>query len=353
MILIDFAHLCYRCVFSVVGEKAYPTKKNPEKGMISIEEWEKEYKGLFIHYIFSYLKHCKKEYSNEFGNEVVIALEGGDNWRKEIYKEYKANRSNDKKYNLDFEGYIFPTINEIIEVIKNTLNYKCIRLNGVEGDDIIATLSKYSSTQKQEKTLIISEDKDFKQLLKFKNVCLYKPISEEFFIHDDLENEKYQMELNLHILLGDKSDNIPNIKKNTEFSDNFLLFLGSNGIYEKDVYNFKQMEVSEFLIEKFKNENSCEDDLIYKNIRFGEVGAKKFIDGSIENLKINLSKNRMYFENFKRNKILIDLECVPKDLQEKIIEEYLNIETNYDMISLIKFFKNYACEKHISEISLF
>lgn len=352
MIIIDFAHLCYKSVFAVLGKEAYPTKNNPEKGKISKERWNSEFKGLFIHYVFSYMKYCKKEYSNEFGNEIVIALEGGNNWRKEIYPQYKMNRlSSKEKYNIDFEDYINPTINEIVEVVENTLPYKCVRVFGAEGDDIIATLAKLKSKE-GEKVLILSEDKDFKQLLKYENVSLFKPIHKEYMTYNPIDIDSHKKELLLHILLGDKADNISNIKRYSEFSDKFILYLEKNGIFERDVFNYKKLDISNLMFEKFKEEYR-EDEAIFKIVKFGEVSAKKFMGSSLEELKNNLLKNKIYAENFMLNKKLIDFDCIPDEIREKIIQEYLTINTEYDMVSLIKFFKKYECENHIKEIAYF
>ena len=352
MIIIDFAHLCYKSVFAVLGKEAYPTKKNPEKGKISKERWEAEFKGLFIHYVFSYMKYCKKEYSNEFGDEIVIALEGGSDWRKEIYPNYKGNRTYSKeKYNIDFEAYVNPTINEIIEAIQNNLPYKCVRVFGAEGDDVIATLTKYKS-QKGEKVLILSEDKDFKQLLKYENVSMFKPIHKEFLTYNPIDIDLHKQELLLHIILGDKADNIPHIKRYSEFSDNFILYLEKNGIFERDVYNYRKLDISNIMFDRFKEEFG-EDEAIFKAIKFGEVSAKKFMGNSLEELKSNLLKNKIYAENFMVNKKLIDFDCIPNEISEKIIQEYLSINTEYDMVSLIKFFKKYECENHIKEIAYF
>lgn len=352
MIIIDFAHLCYKSVFALLGKEAYSTKNNPEKGKISKERWEAEFKGLFIHYVFSYVKYCKKEYSNEFGDEIVIALEGGSYWRKEIYPHYKGNRTYSKEiYNIDFEAYINPTINEIIEAIQNNLPYKCVRVFGAEGDDVIATLTKYKS-KKGEKVLILSEDKDFKQLLKYENVSMFKPIHKEFLTYNPIDIDLHKQELLLHIILGDKADNIPHIKRYSEFSDNFILYLEKNGIFERDVYNYRKLDISNLMFENFK-EAYGEDEAIFKVIRFGEVSAKKFMGNSLEELKSNLLKNKIYAENFMVNKKLIDFDCIPDEISEKIIQEYLTINTEYDMVSLIKFFKKYECENHIKEIAYF
>lgn len=352
MIIIDFAHLCYRSVFVVVGKEAYPTKKNPEKGKISKERWESEFKGLFIHYVFSYIKYCKKEYANEFGDEIVIALEGGSGWRKEIYPSYKGNRTSSKeKYNIDFEAYINPTIDEIIQAIRNNLPYKCIRVSKTEGDDVIATLTKYKS-QRGEKVLILSEDKDFKQLLKYENVSMFKPIHKEFLVYSPIDIDLRKQELLLHIVLGDKADNIPHVKRDSEFSLNFILYLEKNGIFERDVYNYRKLDISNLMFQRFKEEFG-EDEAIFKTIKFGEVSAKKFLGNSLEELKSNLLKNKIYAENFLINKKLIDFDCIPSEISEKIIQEYLTINTGYDMVSLIKFFKKYECQNHINEIAYF
>ena len=80
-----------------------------------------------------------------------------------------------------------------------------LEVYGAEADDIIATLCGELEFDNG-KTLILSGDKDFIQLHKFKNVKQYSPITKKFINGEDPDEYLYQ-----HILKGDSSDGIPNV----------------------------------------------------------------------------------------------------------------------------------------------
>ena len=56
-------------------------------------------------------------------------------------------------------------------------------------------------------TVIVTSDKDYVQLMQYDNVRLFDPVKREF-----IEEEDPKRQLDIKILTGDKSDNIPNVK---------------------------------------------------------------------------------------------------------------------------------------------
>ena len=105
MIIIDFAHLSFKSLFVALDKEAFSKNKVDFK----------KYKGMFIHLMFNYLKLVQTEFSKDYGNDIILALEGSSSWRKEFYPKYKANRVLNE--NIDWENDIFPTIDEIIEIM--------------------------------------------------------------------------------------------------------------------------------------------------------------------------------------------------------------------------------------------
>lgn len=329
MIIIDFAHLSFKSLFVALDKEAFSKNKVDFK----------KYKGMFIHLMFNYLKLVQTEFSKDYGNDIILALEGSSSWRKEFYPKYKANRVLNE--NIDWENDVFPTIDEIVEIIKETLPYKVIKVKGAEGDDVVATLSEYS----KEPVMVISEDKDFIQLLRLPNVVLYKPIKKEFI--QNVSESEIKDKLRLHILVGDRVDNIPSIMEETRFNPEFIKFCQDNNIYEDDVLKFKNLEISNTLIDLFMSKNKGKS--IYKPARFGEKTAEKYL----VNLKENLLNDKLAMNNYKRNMILIDFEYIPKDIKESIIKEYENCKLNSDLEKLLRFFLKYDCQKHADDISAF
>ena len=97
---------------------------------------------------------------------------------------------------------LFKTINDIIIEIDTHFPYKVISVPHAEGDDVIAVLAKNI----QEKSIIISSDKDFSQLHRYKHIKQYSPIQKKMLVTPN--PYKYLQE---HIIRGDKGDGVPNI----------------------------------------------------------------------------------------------------------------------------------------------
>lgn len=129
-------------------------------------------------------------------------------FRHEWYPEYKATRD---KTPEDLHAQI-----PHIEKILTTLGIACLRKDGFEADDIIATLA-CRAAQEGRRCVIISGDKDLAQLVG-DFVSVLKPDKSEALAHCGIEEVKEhwgvtpaQM-LDYLSLIGDASDNIPGVK---------------------------------------------------------------------------------------------------------------------------------------------
>ena len=129
-------------------------------------------------------------------------------FRHEWYPEYKATRD---KTPEDLHAQI-----PHIEKILTTLGIACLRKDGFEADDIIATLA-CRAAQEGRRCVIISGDKDLAQLVG-DFVSVLKPDKSEALAHCGIEEVKEhwgvapaQM-LDYLSLIGDTSDNIPGVK---------------------------------------------------------------------------------------------------------------------------------------------
>ena len=160
--------------------------------------------GMVRHMILNSLRMYRQSYFKEFG-ELVICYDSKNYWRREYFPEYKAGRRKSRETSSHDWNDIFECLNTIKSEIKDNFPYKVLEVYGAEADDIIATLCgelEYDNG----KTLILSGDKDFIQLHKFKNVKQYSPITKKFINGEDPKEYLYQ-----HILKGDSSDGIPNV----------------------------------------------------------------------------------------------------------------------------------------------
>ncbi|UXM95265.1 DNA polymerase I [Bartonella sp. HY329] len=125
-------------------------------------------------------------------------------FRKEIYPEYKANRSAPPEELIPQFG--------LIRQATQAFNLPCIEKEGFEADDIIATYAKQASDVGARVT-IVSSDKDLMQLVN-DHVGLYDGMKDR---HIDVSAviEKWgvgpEKMVDLQALMGDSTDNVPGI----------------------------------------------------------------------------------------------------------------------------------------------
>lgn len=235
--------------------------------------------NIIRHVVLNSLKSIKKKYTKEYG-EMVIACDGQNYWRKQFFPYYKANRKKDREESdLDW-GLIFDTINELRQDLEENFQYKVIRIDGAEADDVIATLTKWTQDnglistglyEEPQKVLIISSDGDFKQLQKYPNVRQWSPMQKKFI--QTKEPQKYLLE---HITkAGD--DGIPNILSN--------------------------------------------DNVFVEGIRQTPVRAAR-LEEFVE-LGIDACRNDTEHRNWQRNQTLIDFDFIPEHISKAIIDSYM------------------------------
>ena len=234
---------------------------------------------LVRHMVLNSLRGHNKKFRKEYG-EMVIACDSKNVWRREVFPNYKAGRkANREKSEHDWDA-IFSMLHTIKDEIKTFLPYKVIELETAEADNIIATLvrrqQRIVGPNHAKKILILSGDKDFIQLHN-ENVRQYNPVLSKFVG----KGENPSIYIKEHIFKGDRSDGIPNI-----LSDDNVFIEGR-----------RQRPLS-----KKKINNWVNDVFFYTH--FTEEEEK----------------------NYNRNRKLIDLSCIPQELEDKINNEFLNVK---------------------------
>ncbi len=228
---------------------------------------------IIKHLIFNSLVSLRRRFHADYG-ELVICCDSKHSWRKDIFPFYKANRKAQRDTNVDW-NLIYGTMNEVIEALHTTFPYRTVQVDGAEADDIIATLVK-NCHETEEKILVISNDKDFNQFQFFyKNVDQYIPLlvngSGRFY--KTTFNEA-MVNYYTHIIKGDAVDGIPNI-----FSDD------------------------DAIVNPDKRQNRATKD-------------------RIQSALTKAMNNEFVSDKYERNKILIDLRVVPKNIEQDIMTAY-------------------------------
>ena len=155
--------------------------------------------------IHALLLMIKKYYTTYKPDMIYFAFEGRNNWRKTYtkspevltFQKYKGNRVVDKT----MENVISILI-EFQNLLENATTCITLQHEICEGDDLIAGVAQHHSML-GDKVTIVSTDKDFIQLLKYKNVKLFDPLSNAFRTCDDVEFFIFEK-----CIRGDKGDNV-------------------------------------------------------------------------------------------------------------------------------------------------
>ena len=234
---------------------------------------------LVRHMVLNSLRAHNKKFRKQYG-EMVIACDSKNVWRREVFPNYKAGRkANRAKSEHDWDA-IFSILHNIKDEIKTFLPYKVIEIETAEADDIIATLIKKTkrviAPEHKKNVLILSGDKDFIQL-HGPNIKQYNPVLNKFVG----KGEDPSIYIKEHIFKGDRSDGIPNI-----LSDDNVFIEGR-----------RQRPLS-----KKKINNWVNDVFFYTH--FTEEEEK----------------------NYNRNRKLIDLSCIPQELEDKINNEFNDVK---------------------------
>jgi hypothetical protein len=161
--------------------------------------------NLIRHMILNTIRMYRQKFK-KYG-EIVIVADAGGNWRKEVYPEYKAKRKqNREESKIDWDE-AFRIINMILSELKENFPYKVIHQWGCEADDAIAEIVKWTQEfGNHEEVMIVSADKDFKQLQKYNNVHQFSPMTKKL-----IKVDNPRLELLEHILSGDTGDGVPNV----------------------------------------------------------------------------------------------------------------------------------------------
>lgn len=256
MIIVDFSGTIVAAIMANIHYNEYMSgKQDPDSLPEPITEERIRLSVL------SSLRNYSSRYKDEYG-KMVIACDGQNYWRKEIFPYYKVKRKLDRDASSVDWTNVFNIIKTIREEIKKFLPYPVIEVERAEGDDVIAALVEMESTN-QDKVLIISRDKDLKQLQKYSWVKQYNPVDKRWEVCDNPKDFLAE-----HILIGDTGDSIPNV---------------------------------------YSAENS-----IALGVRQSAATAKRK----------SLGKAGALPERYELNEKLIDLSLIPSDVVWEILDEY-------------------------------
>jgi hypothetical protein len=297
MILVDYSQVALAAILTFQRE---------------LKGDEAEVKNLIRHVTLSTIKSYKKKYGKEYG-ELVICCDGRKYWRKEFFEQYKGSRKKNRDASdLDWK-LIFDTLSEMREDIGKHFPWRVIHVDRAEADDVIAIMSKWLQdnqlvqeglVEETQKVLILSSDKDFKQLQLYPTVKQWSPMQKKYITATKQEIRDFMIE---HIVKGDTGDGVPNILS--------------------------------------------KDDVFMIGERQKPMSAKRlaeFIDKGFD-----ACKNDDERRNWHRNATLVDFQFIPQDVQKSIVDTYLSNKPNGDKMTVMNYLMEHRCRLLLEELEDF
>ncbi len=265
--ILDLNQVMFSSMYAQLGQN--------KEGSLEIEE------NLLRHICLNSIRALRLKFRKEYP-EFIIACDGQNTWRRDLYPFYKHKRRKEKSTSqLNWKG-IFESMTKIRKELTEYFPYRVIYNPEAEADDIIGTMVlnapekqiEFSFTEvlEREDILICSADKDFVQLHRFKNVQQYDPIRKKFVV----ESHPKEYLLN-HVIRGDSGDGVPNIL-------------------------------------------SDDDTFIVEGKRQKAITSKMYKE-LVEGIKTDTLESEIK-EKFDRNVKLIDLTEIPFRIQNDILQVY-------------------------------
>lgn len=178
---------------------------------------------------------------------AVIFDHPTQNFRYQLYDDYKANRS-------ELPPELAPQFPMIRDATR-AFGIPAIELEGYEADDLIATYARLA-TEQGRKVTIVGSDKDLMQLVGG-NVRMYDPIKGKYLGPDDVQ-EKFGVlpdrVIDVQALAGDSVDNIPGVPGiGVKTAAQLIMEYGSLEALLERAHEIKQPKRRDLLLEHADN----------------------------------------------------------------------------------------------------
>ena len=303
----------------------------------------------FCNMLFKLLEDSRSDDSkNKPTHFAVIFDSARKNFRNEIYKDYKANRS-------EAPEDLVPQFEYIRKAVK-AFNLPSIEQINYEADDLIATYAR-QIINSGAKVTIISSDKDLMQLVS-KDIRLFDPMKSKVIGEKEVEEKfgvKPKQVIDVQSLAGDSSDNIPGVpgigvktaaelirkyknldallKKTEEISQKkrreTLTSNKKSALLSRKLVTLKEDVPVEEGIENFFIKD-IEKDKLYNFLR--EMEFNRLLSQVISFYGDSASKNGDIKNKIKQKKI--DLKKYETITEEKQLDKWISILKDKSLISV-------------------
>ncbi len=227
---------------------------------------------------------------------IVVAIDDKRSWRYDIWDRYKEDRKKKKLTDTSEFPWVkfFEEYNELMDDIKTHLPIKVLQRKSAEADDIIGVIALNEVSP----CTVISNDKDYLQLSNSR-VDIYNPMKRMNVSHPDPE-----MFLVEQSMCGQAKDSIFNIKTPLDHPEG----------KRKPGFGPKAFEkVVIYGVDKWLDDNGLTD-------------------------------------RYEFNRTLMDFKLIPEDLQNGIMDDYVNYKYP-DPEMIYKFFKKYGWPEYLNDFT--
>jgi len=291
--------------------------------------------GMAFHITLNSIKKAWKDFN---GSHVIFCLEGRS-WRKDYYAPYKRNRADARAIltpaEQEEDKLFWEAFDTFKEFISEKTNCTVLRHEQLEADDLIAG---WIQSHPNDDHVVISTDTDFVQLIAT-NVKQYNGVTETTITHEGFFDEKGKPVI-------DKKTKEPKAAPDPQWllfekcmrgdtSDN--VFSAFPGVRTKGSKN----KVG--LMEAYEDRNS-------KGFNWNNLMLQRWVDHNGQEHRV--------FEDYERNRRLIDLSAQPDDIREIIkntIDEAIKKNKNIDQVGirLIKFCNMFDLKKIADQAQIY
>jgi len=179
LIVIDHANIMFKSIFAWRNSPMMPVTY------------------LYLSQITGYLKKI----GITLDDTIIVAQDYGS-WRKDICKEYKAQRKEfrESKEDDSFWQEMYKEFNELIIKLDECLPWHFPKIYKMEYDDLASVAIRYLNGYDEK--IIVSSDEDLQQLCVTPNVKVFSPYTKKYKIVKNPEK------ILLKKIRGDKVDNL-------------------------------------------------------------------------------------------------------------------------------------------------
>jgi hypothetical protein len=257
--------------------------------------------------VLSSLLVYKREFGKKYG-DIVIAVDGRNNWRRDIFPQYKAKRAEGRaESDMNWDA-IFKFMREFQEDLVNVFPWRVVQANRAEADDVIASLVLYLQDadvcqeglfETSADLLIVSSDGDFGQLHKFSNVSQYSPMGKKMLPR---QGKDFLIE---KVIRGDGGDGVPTI-----------------------------LEADDFFVKETRTRAKAITQKVIDRIKSGQMS---------EDEKKHLTRNLR----------MIDFNFIPEAIITDIVEIYRSQTPKKDLNGIMEYLMKHQCRNLLSNVHAF